>query len=296
MFISRKEKKMSTLRLMIPEWHGGLNPNYVLGSELLACIAPKNEMDETICIKVNTDFQRIQEQENGIDGGAELLSQMSETERILSEKNPDKVIIFGGDCSVTQVPFDYLNGKYNGELGVIWLDAHPDISGVNDSSHLHEMVLGNLLGMNQTSELTRAKHPLKKSHVIMAGLIEEQLREMDRACRELNLKIVSPDSLKEDSAKVLEWVRENKISHVAVHWDLDVLSPSDFRSIYPAEPYTEVSDFPAAVGSMTLEEVGRLLKDVSNVAEIAGFSLTEHLPWDAIRLRKTLSDVDIFDR
>ena len=30
---------MSTLRLMIPEWHGGMNPNYVLWSELLACIA-----------------------------------------------------------------------------------------------------------------------------------------------------------------------------------------------------------------------------------------------------------------
>ena len=285
---------MTTLRLMIPEWHGGLNPNYVLGSELLACIAPQSETDQTICVKVNTDFQRAPRQENGIDEGTELLSQRKETERILREQNPDKVIIFGGDCSVTQAPFDYLNGKYNGELGVIWLDAHPDISGVLDSSHLHEMVLGNLLGMNQTCELTQVRHPLKRSHVVMAGLIEEQLREMDRACRELNLKIVSPDSLKKDSGKILEWIRENKINHVAVHWDLDVLSPTDFRSIYPAEPYTEVSEFPAAVGRMTLEDVGRLLKDVSGAAEIVGLSLTEHLPWDAIRLRRTLSEISIF--
>ncbi|HIR93505.1 MAG TPA: arginase family protein [Candidatus Egerieimonas intestinavium] len=285
---------MSTLRLMIPEWRGGLNPNYVFGSELLAHIAPPNETDETICVEVNRDFQRTPKQEKGIDEGAGLLSQMSETEKLLREKNPDKLIVFGGDCSVTQIPFDYLNGKYKGELGVIWLDAHPDISGVNDSSHLHEMVLGNLLGLNQTPELTRAKHPLKKSHVIMAGLIEEELREMDRACRELKLKIASPDSLKKDSGKVMEWIKENKIRHVAVHWDLDVLSPADFRSIYPAEPYTEVSEFPAAVGRMTLEEVGRLLRDVSGAAEIVGLSLTEHLPWDAIRLRKTLSDIDIF--
>ena len=73
---------MSTLRLMIPEWHGGLNPNYVLGSELLACIAPQSETDQTICVKVNTDFQRAPRQENGIDEGTELLSQRKETERI----------------------------------------------------------------------------------------------------------------------------------------------------------------------------------------------------------------------
>ncbi len=285
---------MSTLRLMIPEWHGGLNPNYVLGSELLACIAPENEADETVRVAVNTDFWKTPEQRNGIDEETALCDQMRKTKEILREKNPDKVIVFGGDCSVTQIPFDYLNGKYRGELGVIWLDAHPDISGVSDSSHLHEMVLGNLLGLNQVSELVQVKHPLKKSHVVMAGLMEEQLREMDRACRELNLRIVSPDDLKKGSGKVLAWIRENKISHVAVHWDLDVLSPDDFRSIYPAEPYTDVSEFPAAVGRMTLDEVGRLLKDVSEEAELVGLSLTEHLPWDAIRLRKTLSEVNIF--
>lgn len=286
-------KQSSTLRLIIPEWHGGLNPRYVFGSQLLACIAPPNEHDETVRISVDTDFDRTPEKVNGIDEEALLGCQMRETARILQEKKPDRVIVFGGDCSVTQTPFDYLSGRYD-DLGIIWLDAHPDISGTDDSSHLHEMVLGNLLGLNQASALTRAAHPIKKSHVIMAGLIQERLRPMDRACVELNLRIASPESLKRDSEAVLAWIRENKIGHVAVHWDLDVLSPEDFRSIYPAEPYTDAAQFPAAVGRMTLAEIGRLLKDVSQAADIVGLSLTEHLPWDAIRLRETLAGISLF--
>ena len=285
---------MSTLRLMIPEWRGGLNPNYVFGSELLAHIAPPNETDETICVEVNRDFQRTPKQEKGIDEGAGLLSQMSETEKLLREKNPDKLIVFGGDCSVTQIPFDYLNGKYKGELGVIWLDAHPDISGPSASSHLHEMPLANLLGQNRESEITCSENIYEADKIFLAGLIEERLRDMDMACKELNIRIASPEELEENSSAVLNWIHETGVKYVAVHWDLDVLSPEDFRCIYPAEPYTDADEFPAAVGRMTLKGIGRLLSDVSGYAEIVGLSVTEHLPWDAMNLRAALGSISIF--
>ena len=303
-------KKTSTLRMIIPEWHGGLNPNYVLGAELLACIAPVDNMQETVRIPVDMSADQrpgakgseegikdqfsAAEENSGVDEAEALHRQMQAADKLLREKNPDRVIVFGGDCSVTQVPFAYLNEKFQGELGVIWLDAHPDVSGTGDSSHLHEMVLGNLLGLNPGSQITQVKHPLKKSHVIMAGLIEERLRHMDRACRELNLRIASPESLKRNSEPVLAWIKENGIRHVAIHWDLDVLSPVDFRSIYPAEPYTDAAAFPAAVGRMTLDQVGRLLRDVSAQAELVGLSITEHLPWDAIRMRNTLAGISLF--
>ena len=35
-----------TLRIKYPQWHGGVNPNYVLGSNLLSIIAPPNPKDE----------------------------------------------------------------------------------------------------------------------------------------------------------------------------------------------------------------------------------------------------------
>lgn len=65
-------------------------------------------------------------------------------------------------------------------------------------------------------------------------------------------------------------------------------------SIYPGEPYSDVNAFPAAVGRMTLKEVGRVLGDVGEAAERVGLSITEHLPWDAFNLRKTLDSLSIF--
>lgn len=225
-----------------------------------------------------------------------LIKQMEETERVLNHKQPNKVIIFGGDCSVTQVPFDYLKSKYADKLGILWLDAHPDVESTKNSSHLHEMVLANLLGQNSSSHITKVKHPFKPNEVMLAGLIEEDLREMDMACKELNLRLAAPAELKVDSRPILTWIEENGIEYLAVHWDLDVLSPNDFRAILTARPYIDLDRFPAAVGRMTLNEVGRILNDVSKKAEIVGLGITEHMPWDAMNLRRVLSDISIFSK
>lgn len=283
-----------TLRLTYPQWQGGMNPDYVFGAELLELIAPPGSSAERAVISVNRDFH-LQQQTDGVDCGTMLLEQAREAERILQEKQPDRVIVFGGDCAVTQVPFDYLSGIYGDEIGLLWLDAHPDCSTVRESPHLHEMVMGNLIGLSPDSEITAVKHPYAADRVLLAGLIEEALRPMDMACRQKGIPVVSPESLKKDSKEVLSWIEETKIRYVAVHWDLDVLSPSDFRSIYPAEPYTDPQEFRAAVGRMKLTEITKLLCDISEKTEIVGLSMTEHLPWDAFRLRKALSGIPIFE-
>ena len=208
----------------------------MLGSNLLSVIAPQNSKDEEVEIKIDTNFSKTDKFE-GIDCGEALLNELNETYKILNEKSPTHIIIFGGDCSVSQAPFDYLKGKYGENLGIIWLDAHPDVSGLHQSSHLHELVLANLMGQNPNSKITKVNNPINPKNVIMAGLIEEQLRPMDSMCKELNLEIVSPEELSKNSDKILEWIEKNNIKYLAVHWDLDVLSPNDFRSIYPAEPF-----------------------------------------------------------
>lgn len=219
---------------------------------------------------------------------------MQKTRAVLEEKQPDRVIVFGGDCSATQIPFDYLREKYGDKIGILWLDAHPDFSSPKTSSHLHEMPLSNLLGLNPDSPITKTANPYSPKKIFLAGLIEERLRPMDMACKELNLKIAAPEKLEKDSKTVMDWVQQEDIQYLAVHWDLDVLSPTDFRCIYPAEPYTDVQDFPAAVGRMKLSSIGRLLNDVSTMAGTVGLSITEHLPWDAFNMRKILSDISIF--
>ena len=50
---------------------------------------------------------------------------------ILNEKSPTHIITLWGDCSVSQTPFGCLKGKYDKNIGIIWFDAYPDVSGHN---------------------------------------------------------------------------------------------------------------------------------------------------------------------
>lgn len=113
-----------TLRLVFPQWQGGNNPNYVFGSELLSHIVPQSSTAETIQVTVDKNLEQELPLENGVIGESGLLKQLAEAAKILEEKSPDKVITLGGDCSISQAPFDYLHGKHPDSLGILWLDAH----------------------------------------------------------------------------------------------------------------------------------------------------------------------------
>ncbi|MGI6238747.1 MAG: arginase family protein [Christensenellales bacterium] len=283
-----------TLRIVYPQWQGGANPDYAFGAELLSQIAPPSARDETVTVRVSRNFQAELTQDDGIAGADMLLAQTAQIERGLREAMPERVIVFGGDCSVSQAPFDYLKSRYGAHLGILWLDAHPDVATLGDSAHLHEMVLGNLLGFGSGHALTRVAHTFSPEDVLLAGLPAEDLREIDRGVKQWGLTIASPEQLQTDSRIALDWTAARGITHLAVHWDLDVLAPADYRSILPAKPHFDARDFPAAVGRMTLGTVGRLLRDVSEAAEIVGLSIAEHMPWDALNLRRTLADIPIF--
>lgn len=285
----------TTLRLLIPQWQGGMNPNYVLGAQLLAIIAPPSEVDETITISVPENFEAPLATKEGIDRFEELMGQTKETLTVLAEKKPDKVITFGGDCSISQAPFAYLSEKYGEKLGILWLDAHPDIARPEHSSHLHEMVLGNLIGQGSPEFAATVTTPVPPNRVMYAGLMKEDLRSgLDDGVWENQIALATPVDLADSSQPILDWITANGIEVLAVHFDLDVLSPDGFRSIYPAEPGTRVEDFPVAVGQLNLADVVRILTDIAEQAELVGLSIAEHLPWDAINLRKALSQISIF--
>ncbi|MCI9127944.1 MAG: hypothetical protein HFG28_12330 [Eubacterium sp.] len=41
----------------------------------------------------------------------------------------------------------------------------------------------------------------------MDRLVEESLRPMDMACKELDLKIAAPEELEKDSKPVMDWIQ-----------------------------------------------------------------------------------------
>lgn len=281
----------TTLELQLPQWQGGNNPAYQIGQEILATIVPNGRNIEKLKVPVATE--PLSEAPTKITGEQTLLHQFQATTNILKIKQPQRVITLGGDCSISEAPFDYLNGRYD-RLGVIWLDVHPDVANDQNSQHVHEMVLANLLNVGAPQFNAQVSHHLTPDQVMLAGLKDDDLRPMDQAVNNLPLHYTTPQDLRTGNQRITEWLTAHQIQHVAVHWDLDVLDPQDFRSIYPAEPHTDVTKFPAAVGELTLDQVFSLLTAVGQASDLVGLSIAEHLPWDAINLRRGLATLPIF--
>ena len=282
----------NTLRLLFPQWQGGNNPTYHLGARLLAWLAPANEksIQAEVPIELCQDIELPLE--NGIVARSVLLSQLKSATKIIEEHAPDRIIVFGGDCLVSQAPFAYLNEKYNGQLGVLWFDAHPDVSTPEMMPHAHAMVLGNLLGGGDAEFAKMVKVPIKPNLVMYCGL-EKMLPKENDIVAKYGIEIAESQELAHSSNSVLNWIADNKIQHLAIHLDIDVLDPKLYRDTYAAKPggYPyETTD-----GTMTFNQVSKVIKDVSAKADIVGFSIAEHLPWDAFNLQAFLSDLPIFN-
>lgn len=78
-----------------------------------------------------------------------------------------------------------------------------------------------------------------------------------------------------------------------VHLDLDVLDPSLFRALLFANPETPGVWDQTPQGSMTINQVVRLLADIAEVADVVGLGIAEHLPWDALALKNMLTKLPL---
>ncbi|MBG9985189.1 arginase family protein [Aerococcaceae bacterium DSM 111022] len=105
--------------------------------------------------------------------------QIVASKEIIEEHAPEKLIVFGGDCLVAQTPLDYLNGKYE-KLGVLWFDAHPDISTPKQMNESHAMVLGNLIGGGADDLAKHVENPMDPAQFMYIGLVEETLSDFER--------------------------------------------------------------------------------------------------------------------
>ena len=283
----------NTLRLLMPQWQGGNNPPYAFGAKLLAWLAPA--AGDTPQVKVPVEPYKGTElpRENGVVARSVLLQQLQSASKIIEAYQPDRIIVFGGDCLVSQAPFAYLNERYQGKLGVLWLDAHPDVSTPDMYKHEHAMVLGNLLGEGDPEFAAKVKVRVDPKLVMYGGLQGMSPAE-DKIVSRLNLRRAGAKDLAATSRPVLDWIEENQIAQLAIHLDLDVLDPKWFRSLLPCEPVEQ--PFATVPGEMTLSQITRLIQDISKQTDVVGLSIAEHLPWDAINLHNFLAAVPIFEQ
>lgn len=284
----------TTLRLNMAQWQGGNEPAYHFGAELLRFLAPKaTGPEETVPVDDPADGA-VQENENGIMGRAAVVRQAKAARALIDKHAPDRIAALGGDCLIDLAPMAYLRERYGTGLGVLWIDSHPDVIGPAHFAHSHAHVLGALLGVGDPELDAEVAVKLDPAKVIYAGLRDWSEPEGEIIAR-LGLQNLTADDLAETSRPILDWIGAQGITHLAIHFDLDVLDARLFSPLLFNNPHVPAETWEGIPqGEMTLEQVMRLLGDVAQACDVVGLAIAEHLPWDMIRLKNALAEMPLF--
>lgn len=157
-----------TLRLLFPQWQGGDDPSYLFGARLLAWLAPEaaGPIEEVaVALPDGADLPL----QDGIPARQALLAQVRDARARIDRYRPDRIVVLGGDCGVDLAPFAYLNKRYDGELAVLWVDAHSDLYAKEVFPNAHAHVLGTLLGEGDDEFLAEVKRPIAPGRAMIAG-------------------------------------------------------------------------------------------------------------------------------
>jgi arginase len=227
----------------MPQWQGGNLPEYHFGAQLLAWLAPATEGPvETVPIPEPQPGQTL-DRENGMTARSAILRQARAARQLIEKHGPARVLTLGGDCGVDLAPIAYLNARYGGKLGVLWVDAHPDVTIPEHYPNAHAHVLGALLGRGDADLIREVETPLAPARVMFAGL-DAWGRFENEVIQGLGLRHAGAADLAANSAPVLDWIAEQGIEQIAIHFDLDVLDPAMFRPLLFNKPGLSLDAYP----------------------------------------------------
>ncbi|MDE5759190.1 MAG: arginase family protein, partial [Allobaculum sp.] len=263
---------MKTIRLLYPDYVSGGLDTYYFGANLLAHILPKNKKQPLVRVELTPPDGKEKEIVDGIYGKKEVIAGIEKAMAAIEAEKPDKIITIGGNCLVSQAPFDYLHGLYP-NAGIIWIDAHPDVSTPKDGyPNAHAMVLGSLMGYGDSSLHRLMKNEaFKPSDILYIGL--QGLHDYQEAFLNevgVNFKVQSESFVSDQ--ELLAFLQQ--FEAILVHFDIDVLDPAFFHSTYFANPNL-VGDGSGG-GKMSLEKLGEILNIISTHSNLVGFTIAEY--------------------
>lgn len=286
---------MRTIRLIYPQWQGGIiarwipelsesdaATGYCIGARLLNFLAPAATGQEVVTVPV---AQEIAEREvvDGVSDRDIIARQTAAALDILRIKQPDRIVTLGGECSVSVVPFTYLLDKYEGDVAMIWLDAHPDITLPGDVyPGYHAMAVTAAMGLGDKKIVGQLPAKFDGSRILFVGLRDWERDEIVERQKQLGIRHLMPADVRENSRKITEWLRRCGASHVVVHFDMDVLDPAE---IVPAVGVCED-------GLKTAEAV-RIINDIAQEKDLVGLTVAEPMPRTAIRIKNMLQGLPL---
>ena len=212
------EHQTKTIRLVYPQWQGGnisqwiteikdpelASRGYYLGAQLLNFLAPDNGQ-ETFAVPITIDIAERKVTDGILDKDA-ILAQTKAALDILNIQNPDKIVTLGGECSVSVVPFTYLSAKYKGDVAMVWIDAHPDITLPGDVyAGYHAMAVSACMGLGDKQIISELPAKVDPAKILFVGLRDWEREEIKKRQKEYGIKHPTPAQVQENSDALRAW-------------------------------------------------------------------------------------------
>lgn len=115
------------------------------------------------------------------------------------------------------------------------------------------MALASILGKGDRELQSLLPTNIDPSRALIVGLRtwEKEGGTPERQ-RELGVKSFPPSAVSADSSPVVDWIKHTGASKVLIHFDLDVIDPTDMLAAVGTDP-----------NGMKISEVSRLINDIA---------------------------------
>lgn len=261
-------KKGKIMILFFPQYQAGYTPsNIPKGTPNMRALW-QNYKDFFEVPLVETDINHSNTQ-NHIKFKSILDEQRLRAAKIIEKASPDYILTTGGDCGASFSSIAYLNQKYQGRLGVLWIDAHADLHtpSTSPSGNYHGMVLRHLTGNQEFSD--QPVLPLRPYQIAYLGLRDTEYQEDDFIKENGVLRFGADDVMASDDClkTIIDYFKKNGITHLHLHVDCDVMDEIFFPHVHVPEP--------KGLSLLRLLEVLQYLRESMPVA---GACLTEYAP------------------
>lgn len=288
----------SAVRLVYPQWQGAsivplvpeikdpaeASTGYYLGAQLLNFLAPDNGQ-KTLTVPVSTDTAERKVVDGVFDRDV-IVKQNRAALDLLRENDPAKLVVLGGECAVSVVPFTYLAEKYPGDVAMVWIDAHPDITLPGDVyAGFHAMAVTAIMGKGDPQIIAGLPAKIEADKILMVGLRNWERDEIRRRQKEYGIRHLSKEDLIQNKNALKDWLNTCGASKAVVHFDMDVLDPAEIVAAVGTDP-----------DGMKIDEVVALINDVAAEKEIVGLTVAEPMPRTAIRLKNMLARLPLLKK
>jgi arginase len=252
-----------TLFLLYPEWQGsGKSP----AVQEAALTIARELLPNTTFLTIDSPADERLTREDNVIGLSSIGPRFHDALARVRKAAPDRIVTIGGTCGVEAAPIGYLNERYEGDLAVVWLDAHGDLNtpASSPSGHFHGMILRTLLGEGPDAYSRELRRPLTPRQVFLAAT-----RDLDPPERqfidETMISVTSPSDLGTPE-RLADRIRAAGFTRVYVHLDLDALNPADFPDTLMRTP-----------GGPPLADVRAAISSLAAHVDLVGFSIVEYI-------------------